>query len=73
MGDVFSWTFDPNWAKLRRDPLAGIAATPDQAMTPIPIQLATQAPGAGSPAGTFIATMTVPKTAMRWIFRTAFH
>jgi hypothetical protein len=71
VGDVFSWTLNPPWGKLGRDPLAGIASAPDQAMTPIPVQLTTEAASAGSPAGTFVATMTVPKTAIASIVRMA--
>ena len=71
VGDAFAWTLDPPWEKLDGDPLAGIASASDQAMTPIPLQLTTAPASSASPAGTFTATMTVPKTAIAAIVRMA--
>ena len=73
IGDVVGWTLSPPWWKLERDPLAGIASSPDQAMTPIPFQLVAQPGGGASPAGTFTATITLPKAAIESMVRSAMH
>ena len=73
VGDVFAWTLATDWRKLGRDPLAGIASAPDQAMTPVPFQLVSQPSAGESPAGTFTATLTIPKAAIEGIVRTAMH
>ena len=71
-GDVFSWTFDPAWDSLAKDLFGGPDAG-DQASTAIPLQFTSEPPTSGSPAGTFVATATVPRAAIGAIVRKAIH
>jgi hypothetical protein len=66
-GLPFSWALGGYWTSLPSDAFASFAAAPDQGMTAIPFQLTSQPGGGAAPAGTFVATATVPRAAIEGV------
>ncbi len=69
--DTFAWTLATKWSRLSRDAVGALASTPEKGTTPVPFQTTSQPPGASAPAGTFAATLTVPKGAIESFVRLA--
>jgi hypothetical protein len=69
--DPFAWTLATSWNRLSRDAVGALAGTPDKGTTPVPFQMTSQPAGASSPAGTLLATVTVPKGAIESFVRLA--
>jgi hypothetical protein len=72
-GAPMTWALGPYWSELRSQGLGFVSAMPDQGMTAVPFQFASQAGGAGAPAGTFVAKVNVPKAAIEGIIQLALH
>ena len=68
-GTPFRWALGPYWYELHDGNARAVASTPDHGMTPIPLSFASQAGGGNAPAGTFVATATVPKASIEAIVR----
>jgi hypothetical protein len=70
-GLPFTWVLGPYWESVGDDDLARLANAPEQGATAIPFQLVARPGGGAEPAGTFVATVTVPKEAIEAIVRLA--
>jgi hypothetical protein len=69
--DPFAWTLATKWNRLSRDAIGALAATPEKGTMPVPFQSTSLPAGASAPAGTFTATLTVPKGAIESFVRLA--
>jgi hypothetical protein len=62
--DSFLWVLATRWSALSRGPLAALETAPDHGVTPVLFQVTAQPGSATAPAGTFSATVTIPKEAI---------